>query len=350
MTFITGEKSAIPTGLLPQVATIMAQLADDEGKETGHSAEYFLERLGLPTRPEYGSIVGLALIDSKPIGWGHLTWSKKGGQYPPEMYIIIDPKERRKGYGTQLCRDLLKKAPPQIDVLTVPAMKDSSGARYVQTKLGGTVVNEGKRAVLEIRHLQLEEVSQEAKRQRQLAEKLGFELRFMTHETIEQEIDFSAFVKMIAQLEKDDFVLEWTVEEATRREEEYGAMLKFEQKRESQFLCYVAVEKETGELAGFTQTVTNLERNKKQGWDRGNGILARFRGIELGLALNYQMLERLIRETEVTRWITENMYSSEYLMKMFAKLGFEYYITNCIHEVTRAAWEAFLEKERSSVV
>ncbi|UCG36295.1 MAG: GNAT family N-acetyltransferase [Candidatus Bathyarchaeota archaeon] len=350
MSFITGEKSDIPTRLLPQLATLMAQLADGEGKETGHSAEYFLERLGLPTPPEYGSVIGLALIDNKTVGWGHLTWRKDGKRTRfsrPEMYIIIDPKERRKGYGTQMCRNLLEKVPPHIDVLDVPAMKSSSGARYVQTKLGGTVVDERKRGVLEIRQLQLEEVSQEAKRQRQLAEKLGFELRFMTHETIEQKVDFSAFVKMVAELESDDSLAEWTIEETTEKEEEYRTKLELEQKRESQFLQYVAVEKETGELAGYTQIVTNFERNKKQGWDSGNGVLARFRGIGLGLALNCQMLERLLRETEVTRWITENMYSSEYLLKMFTELGFEYYITNCIHEVTREAWEAFLEEEDS---
>lgn len=353
VTFITGEKSDIPTGLLPQLATIMAQLADDEGKETGHSAEYFLERLGLPTPHEYGSIIGLALIDNELVGWGHLTWQKKGMEWDKrgdEMYIIIDPKERRKGHGTQVCRNLLQKVPPQIDVLRVPAMKNSSGARYVQTKLGGIIVQERKRGVLKIRQFQLEKVSQEAERQRQLAEELGFELRFMTHETIEQEIDFSAFVKMVAQLKKDDFVAEWTVEEAMKQEEEYRAMLELQQKRESQFLHYVAVEKETGDLAGYTQTVTNFERNKKQGWDYGNGILARFRGIGLGLALNYQMLERLLRETEVTRWITENMYSSEYMLKIFTELGFEYYITNCIHEVKREAWEVFLEKEKSPIV
>ncbi len=78
----------------------------------------------------------------------------------------------------------------------------------------------------------------------------------------------------------------------------------------------------------------------------GKWNLAKIQRKRTRLALNYQMLERLLQETEVTRWITQNMYSSEYFLKMFTELGFEYYITNCTYEATRNAWEAFLEKEK----
>ncbi len=83
---------------------------------------------------------------------------------------------------------------------------------------------------------------------------------------------------MVAELEDNDFLAEWTIEETIEKEEEYRAKLELELKRESQFLQYVAAEKKTGEFAGYTQTVTNFQRNKKQGWDWGNGILPRFRG------------------------------------------------------------------------
>ncbi|MHA2249781.1 MAG: hypothetical protein ACXAD7_05435 [Candidatus Kariarchaeaceae archaeon] len=342
VSYKTCKKSDIPKYLLPQLAIFIARGKEEQGKEPGHSAEFLLESLQKPLPVQYGQYYSLTLHDKQIIGWGHLSWSKnQHDPYLPEIYIVIKPEERRKGYGTKMFRDLLLLIPPQLDIVTIPAMKGSSGAQFIQTKLNGTIAEEDQRGLLKVRELRSEDVDKKVEYCRQHAEKQGFKIHSITNDYIETDIGIAAFIEFIHQLEHG---IKLPVEQVKIKEEEYRAIMEREKRRETQFLQYVALEKETGELVGYTRTAINMEGNKKMSWDEFTGVLPRFKGKELEIAMKYQILKYLTQETEVSHWVAQNMFSNDYLLKINTKLGFEKFLTNCIHEIKRENWEQFLSR------
>ena len=62
----------------------------------------------------------------------------------------------------------------------------------------------------------------------------------------------------------------------------------------------------------------------------------------IGLLLILHMLKLLQNNTKVTHWIIQKMYNEDFLLKIFERAGFEYFVTNLIHKVKRDDWEKYL--------
>ncbi|MFX0096016.1 MAG: GNAT family N-acetyltransferase [Candidatus Hodarchaeota archaeon] len=346
---IISQNWIIPEKLLEEYASIMA-LSKNEGELTKRTKEYLIQRLkrlhNIPVPDNARAFNIIPIINDKIVGWGHLSWSTKGKEKEwneGELYVYVIPGERQKGLGTRMCRKLLEKIPSYAGTLMVQAPKEEFGSLFAQKKLGATLVKEEERLVSKIRQFSREDIYQKAEQHRQMAEEQGLKLHFVTGETLEQDIDFQAFVQLTEQTMDDNPDDEWTEEEMSKKAEQYRQMLKNGHERGIQYWNYLAIEKTTGKLVGYTQTILNFEGDLISAIDNKTGVLNEYSETGLALSLKYQVLERLLRETKVIYWINYHPQSNEYLVKIASELGFEYFNSHCTYDLTRENWEKFLK-------
>ncbi|MFX0093928.1 MAG: GNAT family N-acetyltransferase [Candidatus Hodarchaeota archaeon] len=341
----------IPEELIDHHASMQAQSKNELGL-TGVPKEFFIRRLkhlhNIPVPDNTGAFNIMPFIDGKIVGWGHLSWSSNGKDWGGgELFVYVVPEERGKGLGTRMCRELLQKIPQHADVLTVRAPKEGPGSSFAQEKLGATLVKEERKLLSKIQQFNLEEIRQKAERYRQIAEERGFEIKFVSGKTLEQDIDFQAFVKLVEQIESKNLNKKWTKEEIARKMEEYKKILDRIHEREAQFWNYLVIEKKTGKLVGYTQSLLNFENSSLLAIDNKTGVLDGYNKSELALSLKYQVLERLLRNTKVTHWTSfaQDQNKEDYMIKIDTKLGFEYDGTQHEYDLTKENWERFHSKK-----
>lgn len=342
VSIITTQKGDIPEELLPKVAEFMAY----SRIEPGLSAEYFLDSLKRPITPEwnekYGVYISLAVKDEEVIGWGHFSFSKID-QFTPELYIKVHHSERRKGIGSQMMRELLERIPHQIQEFMTPAMKEDFGSKFVQLKLGGQVIEEDVRGLLKLKGLDYEKISRELLPHEMFLENEGIMLEFLdSREIIERNL-ILAIVKLQEESKVDSKSFAWTSEMEKEKIEEYLRMLN-NSKRTEQIHDYVLVSLiKTGDLIGVTHTARNFERNKLIAWHECTLVNPEFKHASILHSLIGRMLEHLRKNTEVTHWIVQNYNKDKLLQRTMENLGFEYFVTNLKHKVSRQDWECFLK-------
>jgi hypothetical protein len=104
------------------------------------------------------------------------------------------------------------------------------------------------------------------------------------------------------------------------------------------FLSYFVIQEETGLPVGYTTS----ELNKYFPWlvwQEDTGIIHKHRGNGLGLAVKYQMLEKLLEETEAKYWLTGNNVNNVHMRRINETLGYEIWNSEYSFEFERDVLE-----------
>jgi RimJ/RimL family protein N-acetyltransferase len=109
------------------------------------------------------------------------------------------------------------------------------------------------------------------------------------------------------------------------------------------FLSFVAIEKKTGDPVGFTVSVIT-DYQPHVAWQWETGVVPEHRGNGLGLALKYQMLERLLKETGVKYWSTGSASVNIHMHKINELLGYKKWNSEIVYEFTKKELRDFIER------
>jgi hypothetical protein len=343
---VTAHKKDIPIDVRPSLAEFMAY----SKLEPGLSPEFFLEGLNRPITEEwnekYGVNISYALKDKIVVGWGHFSWSKKS-EFTPELYVKMHHDEMRKGFSSLMIKELLERIPDNVQELTIPAMKEEFGSKFVQSRLKGSVIEEDRRGLLKVREVNSEEISQELNNFSEILKEEGIRIQFFSAEDIIKKNKLPVLVNLVEQMEERKSSIKWTKEREKEKVSEYERMLEASKRYETIHEYFLAIEEDDDEVIAYTHTGRNFERNKLLAWHQKTIVNPNKKGENIVSAILYHMLSHLHNQTEVTHWINQNMYKNEYLLKIFEKIGFEYFVTNLIHKVKRADWINYLNKDKS---
>ncbi|NPD89655.1 MAG: hypothetical protein HGN29_13145 [Asgard group archaeon] len=338
---ITTHKGKIPNKVRPELAKFMAY----SKLEPGLSPEFFFEWLNKPITKDwnekYGINVSFAIKENIVVAWGHFSWSKKS-EFTPELYVKVHHDEMRKGLGSQLIKELLERIPDYVQELTIPAMKEDFGSKFVQSKLNGKVIEEDRRGLLKVREVNHEDISQEMRKLSESLNKQRIRIQFSSAENLIKDGKLPSLVKLIEQVEKGFSSIKWTKERELEKVLEYKKMLNASKRNETIHEYFLAFEEDSEEIIAYTHTARNFERNKLLAWHEKTIIKPEQKDEIIVSALLHHMLNYLISQTEVTHWINQSMYNDEFLLKVFKKAGFKYFVTNLIHKVTREDWTRYL--------
>jgi hypothetical protein len=341
----TLHKREIPKVVLPELAKFMAY----SKLEPGLSPEFFLDWLSRPITKEwkekYGANISFALKENVVVAWGHFSWSKKS-EFTPELYVKVHHGEMRKGIGSQMIRELLEKIPDYVQELTIPAMKEEFGSKFVQSKLNGKVIEEDRRGLLKVREVDYDETIHKIKAISKDLKKQGIRIQFFTVEDLINNNMLPSIVKLIEQNEIDFSLSNWTKDKETKKTLDYKKKIEASKRNESIHEYFLAIKGDNEEVIAYTHTARNFERNKLLAWHEKTIFDPNQKNETMGLLLIIHMLKLLQDNTKVTHWIVQNMYDDDFLLKIFEKAGFEYFVTNLIHRVKRKNWEQYLNRSK----
>lgn len=338
----TLHKREIPSEVLPELAKFMAY----SKLEPGLSPEFFLDWLNRPITKEweenYGANISFALKENIVVAWGHFSWSKKS-EFTPELYVKVQHSEMRKGIGSQMIRELLEKIPDYVQELTIPAMKEDFGSKFVQSKLNGKVIEEDRRGLLKVREVDFEETIHKINTMSEDLKKQGIRIQFFTVEDLINNNKLPSIVKLIEQNETGFSLSNWTNDMEKQKVFDYMKIIEASKRKESIHEYFLAIKEDNEEVIAYTHTARNFERNKLLAWHEKSMFDPNQKNETIGLLLILHMLKLLQNNTEVTHWIIQKMYDDDFLLKIFEKAAFEYFITNLIHKVKRDDWEKYLK-------
>ena len=344
LAIFTGEKQAIPSELKEQLPALFQEEQLEASRLPASRIEIYQKSLQLDPPITVKQVWSVAHHEGKVIGYGEISWNIKGSNLNrANFFTFIEPAERLKGYGTLLSKELLQFIPSQITILDSFCFEHTPGPNYLKLKFNGKEVYDSSISLSKIREVfDQKEVAKEAYRLKEQANKNGYDLFFVDHEKFEEQLNFPEFVKMAEILENDMPIGELSSEYQVITEEDYRESLERGTKVGLMNLTIVAKHSETGKLVGFSQGRIIPKDNPLRCWQDDTGVLREHRGSKLGLTLKYQLLQKLLEETEVAYWTTSNEVTNVHMLKINQLLKHEEWINQKGYEITREEWEKFL--------
>ncbi len=250
--------------------------------------------------------------------------------------ILITLKSKRNlGIGKDLLSFAMSRLPGEVKTLSFSVRNDgtkrdqkpdSKFDLYLQ-RIGGKFSLSDRRSGSNITKFDKNEVKFKAYELVNQAKNKGFDLYFVDGYKFKDQSNFN-YPEYLKALEGiwNDMPRDDSAEEDWEITQELHQDFYTRGKERNQHpWTFVAVQNETKEVAGLTETW--LLRNRSDVvWQDDTGVIKKYRGNGLGLMLKYQMLEKLLFEKEtkdVKWWTTHNSHSNEHMLAINNILKYE---------------------------
>ncbi len=251
--------------------------------------------------------------------------------------IYVIENQRRKGYGTEILKHLIKSQPDIIKRISTTTIEKTDGELFFKRFNKEPVYTE-KLYHADLANFNKITVEQEAKNQRELAKSKGFEIIYIDNAEFASHVNYPEYIVMSERIDNDmpreDLKVEDIVYSEERYDERYAKGIMYGDR----FMTFVAIHTESGKLCGLTA----IRINSYQPWiahQQDTGVLEEFRGNGLGLALKYQMLEKLLKETETKYWKTGSNHKNVHMIRINIKLNHKDWKNENVYEYNRQELE-----------
>jgi len=342
--FYHGIKREIPRKYLEQVITLMQHNGQELMQSPPPDAEFY-RRQWILSHPSSSRVLWVIAVNERDevVSYGYLKWNVKYDNLDKGYcYFYVKKTARRRGIGTSMMKKIVPLFPEQITTIVTEAFSTTPAKEFLsrlKEKESFTEII----SVANLTEFNFEEVATEAKRQRELAREKGYEIIYINNLDHIFHVDLEEFVAMVETIWKD-----MPQEELSYEDERLTIDRFLEMNQRSMFLGYrlmtfVAIHKESDKLVGLTNTIIN-KYNPTVAIQDDTGLLREHRGNGLGLAMKYQMLEKLLKETDAKIWRTGNAGSNEHMLRINRKLKYKPIITLRLYEFSRKELQEKLGK------
>ncbi|MCE7745550.1 MAG: GNAT family N-acetyltransferase [Candidatus Heimdallarchaeota archaeon] len=314
--FISGAKEEMPARYLDQLFALMLANYKEILKSDPPEVEFYKKRWTLGTSSDKEQIFVLVLNqEDKVIGYGDSSWNIKYDNLDKAWFWVhITKDERRKGFGKQTLKKILEKLPPQITGIITEVFTETDGVPFVESlqmkKKYTEVLSRS-----DLTKFDPEEVKKESRKLKQQALEKGYEIIYIDNMNHVFHLDFIKYVEMAQEIWNDMPLEELTYEDEILSVDRYQEMIQRQILAGNHIMSFVAIHKETNEIAGVTVTYINKHQTKIA-HQQDTGVVRAHRGKGLGLALKYQLLEKLLFETKAVKWQTGNAGSNEHMLRI----------------------------------
>jgi len=175
---------------------------------------------------------------------------------------------------------------------------------------------------------------------REKAFQRGYDIIFVENLEYEEHFHLPKVVKLLQCVWNDMPKEDLSEETVNLTVERYNETRDITRARYGTFFSFLAVENETNEPIGITTSVIIDDYQPEIAWQWETGVLHEFRGNGLGLALKFQMLEKLLTSTNTKIWSTGSSSVNVHMHKINEQLGYKQYNSELVLEFTK---EEFLK-------
>jgi hypothetical protein len=331
--FITGAKEDIPAKYLDQLMNLFQENYKEILLQEPPDVQIYRNMWKLGDSSDQKNIYTIVLNqEDQVIGYGHCSWNiKYDNLNKGYFWIHIAKEERRKGYGKRTLIELLSRYPTQVTDLFTEVFSHTAGVPFVESfqmeKKYTEVLSQS-----DLTNFDLVEVKKESKKLKKAALEKGYEIIYIDNLDHVFHLEFKKYVAMLEEIWNDMPLEELTFEDEILDIARYQEMLKRQILMGYDLLTFVAIHKETNNPVGMTMTyITKFQPHL--GLQQDTGVIRSHRGKRLGLTLKYQMLEKLLTDTKITKWQTGNAGSNEHMLRINEVLNHEPFVEIPIYEM-----------------
>ena len=340
---IAGKKEEISEQYLPQLFALRQQHEEEIFPFIPPSLELYKESWKVPSS---SSVSGLWILgineEDCVIGYGNIVWNIKYDNLDKAHFTIyIARPYRRKGYGSSILKKIVEIVPPQIKILRASSFENSDGLQFLRNLKGKNkyieMIN-----IANLAEFDAKEAVEEANKQKEEAQSKGYEIIFIDKAKYSNQLDYPEFTKVVESIWNDMPRENLSEEDAKVTPERHQEIYDLNQQKGDHYFAFVAIHKQTKQTVGFTTASVN-KYQPWVAWQDDTGIIHEHRGNGLGLALKYQMLKKLIEETEVKYWFTGNNHKNEHMIRINRILKHKKWTQEFVFEFEKEAMSIFLE-------
>lgn len=337
-----GKNEDIPEGYLEQYFALRQQDEEEWYGLLPPSLDFYRNFWNVPREKGSDRIETIAVSkDNLVIGFGYIIWNTMYDNLDRSWFrIYVAPQERRKGIGSQILKKMVKNLPNEIKIVGAEAQKDSSG-EYFLKKFKKEQSYAEDVIIADLEKADLKDVEKEAQKQEELALSKGYRIIRVDDRDFKSYFDEEEFVKIIEQIWNDMPKEDLTAENTNLTVERHQAIYDRNKKTGQEYITFVAVHEATKQPVGLTAFAIN-KYQPAIAWQDDTGIIPEHRGNGLGLAVKYQSLLTLLKETKVKYWITGSAHSNKYMHRINEILGHKVWQSEPVYEFERKIVEELL--------
>ena len=334
--FIAGTKEEIPAKYLDQLFVLMLANYKEILKDDPPEIEYYRKTWSLGVSSEQKLIYVLVINqEERVLGYSYGSWNIKYDNLDKGYFWVhITRSERRKGLGKRTLKELITKFPQQVTGLSTEVFTETDGVLFIES----LKMKKNYEEVLsssDLTKFDPEEVKQKARKLKQIALEKGYEIIYIDNMNHVFHLNFIKYVEMAQEIWNDMPLEELSYEDEVLSVERYQEMIQRQRLSGNHIMTYVAIHKETNDIAGLTVSYIN-EHQPKIAKQQDTGVVKRHRGNRLGLVLKYQMLEKLLLETKAIKWTTGNAGSNEHMLRINKIFNYEPYVNIPVYESSKS--------------
>jgi GNAT superfamily N-acetyltransferase len=330
-----GKNSDIPEKYHEQYFALRQQ-CDEEFHGFLPASIEFYRNMWTVGREKGSDLMKVIAVNEKDlvVGYGVSIWSTMYENLDRAFFrLYVVPQERRKGIGSKMLKAIAKKLPEEIKILFSDAPRETSGDYFLRKfNKDSSYVEEI--VIVDLQELQIQEIEAEAQKQRRKALSKGYEIKRVNNWNYQNYFDEEEFVGIVEQIWNDMPREELKEEDMVLTVERHQAIYERNKRAGHEYISFVAVHKETSKPVGYT----NYSINKFQpgiAWQDDTGIVPEHRGNGLGLALKYQSLLTLIKESKAKYWRTSSSQTNKHMLNINTILGHKLWQQEPIYEFER---------------
>ena len=337
-----GQNEDIPEKFHEQYFALRQQCEEEWDGFLAPSLDYYRNFWIIPREKGSAKLKAIAVNkNNMVIGFGYIIWNTKYENLDRSWFrIYVAPKERRKGVGSEILKEMVKALPNEIKKVGADALKDSPGEYFLQ-KFKEKNCYEEVIIIVDLEEAVLKDVEKEAKKQREQALSKGYRIVRVDDGDFKSYFDEEEFVKIVEQVCNDMPREELTEEDMNITVERHQAIIERNKKSGQEYISFVAMHEETEKPVGYTTFTTN-KYQPAIAWQNDTGIISEHRGNGLGLAIKYQSLLTLLKETKVKYWRTSSAQSNKYMHRINEILGHKVWQSELVYEFERKIVEEVL--------
>ena len=284
--------------------------------------EYFRNSWNIGLESYRKELVGIILDEEKKaIGYLYSSWKiKYDNQDWSFVYVYIPEEWDSDQIRKQAIKVMLNNLPPQLKTITAwceLGKKDEDFLRSLKKQ-------HSYEEVFSITHLSKinpTTVKDKAYLHRKRIEEKGYKVIYIDNANFFEYFDKYEICAVFQSIWNDMPRQDLTHEDVSLKPERLEEDINFEKMRGDYFSSYFIIDETTKKPIAYT----TIKLNQYQPWliwQQDTGVIQEYRGNALGLAVKYQMLERILENKEAKYLITGSNVENKYMRKINKQLGY----------------------------
>ena len=295
--------------------------------------------LNLPADPFGRLVSAIARLEEKIVAISRIFInSQTENKHRAFIRVITKTEYQNQGIGKALFKFTIQCLPDVITTITTNTRNDDyndgklTWLDNVLIKLGGKMAILDRKSGANLKEFECETVKEIAKSHRERIQKEGYSLLFIDNYDFPHDFDMADYLKSLEQIWNDMPRDEMDANDSEMSAEIYSQLitrLRVEYDKSWLIVCL-----KNNKTVGVTLTFFDKFTPSLAIQD-DTGVIREHRGHGLGIALKYQMLEKLLCDPfakQTTYWITHNTHSNSHMIRINNELKYKEMATFVLYE------------------